>query len=312
MAKFGIIVMLLLVWVAGAIAQTGTYRLKPDDVLVIAVYGESQITSQIPVGPDGNISAPFVGVLHAEGRTTSDIEADLLRLYKEKLQLRNPKVSVTIFKYRSVRATVSGAVNRPGTYEMRPGDTIMALLGFGGSPVVDRAIIRRATFRRAKSQEIIPVDLQAMQNGDASQDYEIEDGDVLTVPDDVTSGISNTIMIGGAVQSTGTFPYREGMRVMDALSLGRGDIPGRSKVSEIYVIRPQKGQPGYYSRIRSNFVNFLKKGIAADNMELQPGDLVYVSWNKAPSITEVSAFVNSAFFIQRLFDEGIFGFRLFR
>ncbi len=312
MARFGIIVMLMMVCVAGALGQSGTYRLKPDDILVIAVYGETQITSQVPVGPDGNISAPFVGVLQAEGRTTSDIEADLIRLYKEKLQLRNPKVSVTIFRYRTVRATVSGAVNRPGTYEMRPGDTIMALLGFGGSPVVDRAIIRRATLRRAKSQEVIPVDLQAMQNGDASQDYVIEDGDVLTIPDDVTSGISNTIMVMGAVQAPNTYSYREGMRVVDALSLARGDIPGRSKVSEIYVIRPQPGQPGYYTRLRANFVNFLKKNIAAENLELRAGDVVYVSYNKAPNIQDVSAFVNSAFFIQRLFDEGIFGFRLFR
>ncbi len=304
--------MLMLVCVAGALGQSGTYRLKPDDILVIAVYGETQITSQVPVGPDGNISAPFVGVLQAEGRTTSDIEADLIRLYKEKLQLRNPKVSVTIFRYRTVRATVSGAVNRPGTYEMRPGDTIMALLGFGGSPVVDRAIIRRATFRRANSKEVIPVDLQAMQNGDASQDYVIEDGDILTVPDDVTSGLSNTISVMGAVQAPNTYPFRAGMRVMDALSMARGDIPGRSKVSEIYVIRPQLGQPNYVSRLTFNMVKFKDKRIGPENIELIAGDMVYVSFNKTPNIQDIGTFVNAAFFIQRSLSEGIFGFRIFR
>lgn len=312
MAKIGMMITLLLALLSVALGQKAPYRLKQDDILAISVYGEQQIQTQVPVGPDGNISAPFVGTLLAEGRTTAELEVELIRLYKEKLRLRDPKVSVTIFRFRTIRATITGAVQRGGTYDMRPGDTILTLLGFGSGTVPERAILKRCTLKRAQSSEIIPIDLQALQTGDASQDYTLEDGDVFTVPDDQTSGFSNTVLVQGAVAAPNSFQYREGMRLADAISQARGEIPGRSKFSEIYIIRPQAGQPGNFYRIKVNYVKFIQKGVTSENPLLMPGDVVYASFTKTPNVNEIGSIFNTFFLLDRFSKDGLFGFKLFR
>lgn len=305
----GISVTLLIALLAacGLAQNDAAYRLKPEDRIRIQVYNESQIDAVLPVGRDGNVSAPFVGLIRAEGKTTSELEAELARLYVERLRLRDPKVAVTIMQYRVLRATVGGMVNRPGTYEIRPGDTLITLLNAAGGPVFDRANLKRATLRRAMTREQIPVDLRALINGDTSQNYEIEDGDELLVPEDV----ENHILILGAVAGPGLFPYREGMTLNDAIALGRGEIRTRSKLSEVLIIRRAPGDPNRILRIRANYVRFVRNGDYTQNVLLQPRDMIYVPETRTPDITQISAFVNTAFFIDRILRDGFFGIRPF-
>lgn len=302
-----------LVLVAGfARAQEPTYRLQPEDILTIQVYNEVQVNAQIPVGRDGNISAPFVGTVYVQGKTTSEVEAELKRLYIEKLKLRNPIVSVTIFRYRPVKASVLGMVNRPGVYDMRPGDTVLTLLSYAGGTILEsqsgssRANLKRVTLRRAGTNELIPIDLNSMlRKGDLSQNYKVDDGDELTVPEDTR----NRIVVLGAVQRPGTFPYSEPMTVMDSIGLAGGQVRYVSKFSEIIVIREKAGLPGSFLRIRSDIVKFVKQGDTAQNFQLEPGDIVYIPETKTPDWDRLANIVNSLFFLDRFFrDNSIFKF----
>ncbi len=309
-SAFVLLVLFATALVQCAFGQEGTYRLMPDDVLRIQVYGEQQINAIIPVGRDGNISAPFVGIIRAQGKTTSELQEELVAEYKKKLQIKNPIVSVTIEKYRDVRATVVGAVNRPSTYVMRPGDTIVTLLGQGGGPLGnDRADLKRATLRRGKSKELIPIDLYSMLvKGDTSQNYEIEDGDELNIPE----ATANRIMVLGSVAQPGTYPYTDPMTVSDALSLARWEIRYRSRMSKTMIIRPNPGKPGTYTRILVNFVAFIAKGDASQNITLQAGDVVYVPETNTPDIDRIANIANTLFVLDRFSRDGILGFRLIR
>ena len=53
------------------------------------------------------------------------------------------------------------------------------------------------------------------------------------------------------------------------------------------------------------------KGNPAPNLAFtgQPGDIVFVPSTKTPSISEIGSILNAAFFADRLFQEGLFGFR---
>jgi polysaccharide export outer membrane protein len=285
----------------GAWAQNGTYRLQPEDIIRIAVYNEQQVQAIVPVGKDGNISAPFLGIIRAAGKTTSELEADLAAEYVRRLRLRDPKVSVTIERFRVIRASVGGFVNRPGVFEVRPTDTILTLLNNGGGPVQDgRADLRRATLVRGGSREMIPIDLFAMLiKGDTSQNYVLQDGDQLTVPEETR----NRILVLGAVLQPGTYPFKEPMSVMDAISMARGEIRYRSKFSAITIIRERPGMPGQYMRIPVNLVAFLARGDAAQNVALQPGDVVFVPETRTPDMQQISAvassIANSLFILDR-------------
>lgn len=302
-----------MLWIAvcaAALAQNGTYRLKPLDVIRIQIWNEAQINSALPIGEDGNISAPFVGIVRAQGRTTSELEVELSQLYMQKLRLRDPKVSVTIEQFRPVRASVGGMVRTPGVYEMRPGDTLMMLLTRGGGPDPDRSDLRRATLRRAGSAEVIPVDLYALIfKGDMSQNYTIEDGDEVVVPEETR----NRILVMGAITAPGPYPYKEPLYAYDAITLARGPIRNRTKLSSVTILREDPARPGQYTRLKCDLVKFIRQGDNTQNLQLRPGDIVYVGETNTPDLADISAIVNSAFVFDRFFRDGLFGlFRLGR
>ncbi len=281
------------------------YTLKPEDVLRIQVFNQQQIAADVPVGEDGNIAAPFVGVLYVEGKTIAEVEAELFKLYKKKLLLRDPIVSVTITQYRRLKASINGQVNRSGEIIFRPGDTIMNLLSAGGGYISDRADARRATLRRKNSRELIPVDLYALTVfGDNSQNYELQDGDVLDIPEEQR----NRIMVLGQVRAPGLYPYRETMRLMDAVSVSGGEVPYRARTSKAYVMRELPGRPGEYVRINADLVRFLAKGDYAQNVKLLPGDLVYIPATNTPDFQQVNSIVNTIFVFNSL--GNLFGFKL--
>ncbi|MCH8978085.1 MAG: polysaccharide export protein [Armatimonadetes bacterium] len=281
-----------------ALSQDGTYRLQPEDVIRIQVYNEQDILAVLPVGRDGNISAPFVGIIMAEGKTTAELESELAEAYKSRLGLRDPIVSVTIEQYRKVLATVSGAVRVPGTYEMRPGDTVITLYTRGGGELNDsRTDLRRARLRRKGSREQIPIDLFSMlRYGDTSQNYEIRDGDELIIPKEEW----NRITVWGRVLAPGAYPYREPMTLMDAIALGRGEIEFRSKLSAVKVIRRIPGRPGEFLYIEADLVRFMNDGDSLQNIRLEPGDIVWVPDSGNVNFNQVTSIANILFILERV------------
>lgn len=304
---------MLTMWVAMAFGQDATYRLQPEDVVRIQIYNEQQVSAVVPVGKDGNISAPFIGIIRAQGKTTSELEADLVQEYIRKLRLRDPRVSVTIERFRPTFASIGGAVNRAGRYEIRPTDTILALLTQGGGPLFSNgavaADLRKATLQRGNTRELIPIDLDALLNrGDRSQDYVLQDGDILNIPEDK----NNRINIIGSISRPSSYPFTEGMSLADAVALAGDSIPFRSKMSETLVIRKRPGMPGEFIRIKCNFVNYIAKGDSTQNITLRPGDIIFIPETKTPSTQRIgeisSALANSIFILDR-FGISIFGRR---
>lgn len=303
-----LLVGILTVTAVVVVAQDTTYRLKPEDIIRVQIYNEAQVNALLPIGRDGNVSAPFVGTIRAEGMTTAELETALAKLYIEKLRLREPRVSVTIERFRDIRASVGGLVRNPGSYSVRQGDTVITLLNYAGGALIDRANMKRATLRRGASRELIPLDLHAiLERGDTSQNYVIEDGDELTVPEDV----NNRILVMGAVAQPGAYPFVEEMALADAISMARGEVANKSKLSEVLIIREMPGVPGRYLRLKANFVNYVRKGDNSQNVALMRGDLIFVPQTKTPDLNQIGNTLFSIIQLDRLFRDGIFGFRPF-
>lgn len=297
---------LLLAMFTTVLAQQEPYRLKPDDVVRIQIYNEAQVNAEVPIGKDGTLTAPFLEPMMVEGMSVSDLQKELAKAYIKRLRLRDPKVSVIVTRFRTIKASVIGFANRPGIYDLRPGDSLMTLLATAGGPLVDRADMRRATLRRANSSELIPIDLYAIsEKGDTSQNYIIEDGDMLSIPES-----NNKVLVIGQIPRPGVFNYKEPMTVQDALAQAGGEIPTRSWLSKTLIIRERPGMPGVYDRIQVDIVRFIRKGDSAQNIALRPGDIVYVPETKTPDLDRISRLLSSAAFFNSFFNQGILGFRL--
>src|ERR1700693_2793836 len=51
----------------------GGYKLQPGDVLIVSVWKETDLQSDVLIRPDGGISFPLAGELPAAGRTVAEL-----------------------------------------------------------------------------------------------------------------------------------------------------------------------------------------------------------------------------------------------
>lgn len=292
----------------GQLQQDGSYRLQQEDVIRVLVYGDNSISSELQVGRDGNITAPFLGLIRAEGLTITELEQILREEYIKKLRLRDPRVSVQMLRFREIRVSVGGAVARPGTFLMRPTDTIVTLFSqAGGANNSGLADLKRATLRRTNSRELIPIDLDAMLNrGEMSQNYVVQDGDELIVPENG----NQRIIVMGTINRPGVFPFRDYMTVLDAVGIAGGAIPGRSIFSKITVFRLKPGTLNQYMQLKADLVRFQDRGDTSQNFQLMPGDYIFVPNNKAPDFNQIGTALNTVFFLNAFLRDNVLGLRI--
>jgi polysaccharide export outer membrane protein len=107
------------------------FVIGPDDVLIISVWKEPDITRTIPVRPDGKITLPLINDVQASGLTPMQLGLSIT----EKLRkfINEPQVTVIVQAINSRRIHIVGQVGRQGTFPMLPDMTAMqALAGAGG------------------------------------------------------------------------------------------------------------------------------------------------------------------------------------
>ena len=115
----------------GRSAGLSEYVLDQGDVLSISVFGDGDLSTTLPIGPDGYVSVPLAGRIRASGRTTLQLAADIASALST--YMKNPSVTVNVAQYRKTHVAVLGQVARPGVYEL-PGDAgvIAAIAAAGG------------------------------------------------------------------------------------------------------------------------------------------------------------------------------------
>ncbi len=95
---------------------TRPYRIGVDDVLMISVWHEPDLSRTVPVRPDGQISLPLVGDVIAAGKTAVELQGEL-RASLSKF-VKDPEVNVIVSDIRSQKINVIGEVSRPGTFPL--------------------------------------------------------------------------------------------------------------------------------------------------------------------------------------------------
>ena len=161
------------------------YLLGPEDVLMISVWKDEQLTREAVIRPDGLISFPLVGDLPAAGRTVDEIRLDLAKRLAR--YVPNPHVSVAATKLQSYKIYVMGRVNKPGEYLIgHYTDVLQALSLAGGlTPFAaenDIKIIRRQSAEDGE-QRVFFFRYGDVQKGrDLRQNILLQRGDVVMVP----------------------------------------------------------------------------------------------------------------------------------
>ena len=169
-------------WTGTACAEE--YYMRPGDELNIVVTQQQDLgnssTNQSPfvVRPDGNVSFPLVGEIHAEGMTVSQF-TDVLQQGLSRY-IVDPDVSVKISKLGRVRVYVFGEVRKPGAVELDKGHTVIDAIGAAQGFTRDTAKKKIFLIHQDQPKSLIPINLNNMlKTGDMSQNVTLREGDIL-------------------------------------------------------------------------------------------------------------------------------------
>ena len=159
------------------------YVIGAGDTLQVFVWRHDDISSTVPVRPDGRISIPLVEDIVAVGRTPTDLARAIEMQLSE--YLRTPKVNIIVTSQGSGnQIQVVGNVMNEQSVPYRAGlrllDAIVAVGGLdefaaGNRSKIVRQIDGRATECRVRIKNL-------MEDGDVNQNVSLYPGDVIIVP----------------------------------------------------------------------------------------------------------------------------------
>lgn len=109
----------------------GEYRIGPEDLIEVQVFGVDQLARTVRVNSFGMVSLPLIGATAVGGMTSSEAERTISRKLAENY-LQDPQVSVFIKEYTNQRVTVEGAVQKPGIYPLRGQTTLLRAIAIAG------------------------------------------------------------------------------------------------------------------------------------------------------------------------------------
>ncbi|MEA1967801.1 MAG: polysaccharide biosynthesis/export family protein [Thermodesulfobacteriota bacterium] len=130
----GLIFFVLLFSMAGVTLchgdSSGTgYKIGSRDVLVIVIIasGEEQVNVELVVNDKGNINVPFLGKTYARGISLTSLESKIRKPLAADYFV-DPQIHIQVKEYHSLQFFISGAVKRPGLYELDFHPTIMDII----------------------------------------------------------------------------------------------------------------------------------------------------------------------------------------
>lgn len=169
--------------VGASASEPEAYRIQPGDVLIVSVWKEQDLQSEVLVRPDGGLSFALVGDVQASGRTIEELRAAInerLRKY-----IPDPSVTIAVKQIGGNRVYVLGKVNRPGEFPFtRPIDVMQALSLAGGATsfasLDDIQILRRD--ERGAQQSLRFKYSEVERGRNLAQNILLKSGDTVVVP----------------------------------------------------------------------------------------------------------------------------------
>ena len=233
-----------------SLAQTGgdgpvtDYRVGSQDVLTITSYDQADLSGKFTVEADGTFTFPLIGRVKAGGLTLRALEDSLKTRLKDEGFFRNPQVTVSVETYRSQKIYVIGEVRSPGSYPLSGDMSLVEAIARAGSTLPSasgEAIIIHATpgatgpSLPSQDANTQTVDLRALQNGAATLNIVLRDGDTISILR------AESVYVLGQVKNPNAYALQQkNTTVLQALSLA-GGVTDRGSMNRIKITRIVKG-----------------------------------------------------------------------
>lgn len=244
--------------------QSEGYLIGPGDVLSIEVWRHPDTSREVTVNYRGEITLPPIKKKRVQGLSTPQLEEELTEALSE--FLIDPVVFVTIKEYNSQRITVLGETT-PGMYTLRRKTNLLEFLGEIGGPTKTADIFKTRLIKKNGTIHVYDLE-KLLLNPQESQKIILEGGDTIYIP----PLKYDKIYVLGEVKNAKSIQVQGKITLADAITEA-GGFGAYAIQRSIIVIR---GEVGSQKGIRVDFESFRKLKDLSQNIELEPGDIVYV------------------------------------
>lgn len=161
-----------------------TYRLGPEDVISVSVFGQDRYSrSGITIPPSGRISLALIpGGLFVNGKTVDEVSELIRKRYDE--YIIDPEVTVSLDKAASYRYSIVGDVAQPGIRLMNRRMTVTEAIAEAGGVLNTGDKSRIVVLRRKPDNQMeqIAVNVSQIYKGKAPDSTYLIPGDQIFVP----------------------------------------------------------------------------------------------------------------------------------
>jgi polysaccharide export outer membrane protein len=162
-------------------AQVGSdYKIAPNDVIVIDVFGEKDLSREFRVSKTGTINYYFLKEVQVAGKTTTEVRQMLTEML-DKDYLVDPQVTVDVKEYRVREVFVNGQVNKPGSILLTGEQDLDILTAIGrAGGLTQRASENKIKFTRPG---LIEKTFSLEQLKNPKNNLTLQPGDIIEVGD---------------------------------------------------------------------------------------------------------------------------------
>jgi polysaccharide export outer membrane protein len=248
----------------GAAEGVTAYTVAVEDLLEISVYGDPDLTRQVPVRPDGMISYTFVGDVPAAGRTIEEIRQEL----KSRLGtfLRSAEVTVIAREFGKQKVYVGGEVRQPGVFYLTPRENTLVDVVYRAGFATEKGDLAHAILVR--NGRLVPVDFARAVKGDVSSNVPMKNNDLVFVPE----AAERFVYVLGEVRNQSAIETTVPISIANVIARSGGVNNLAAKQKEIAILRGGLKEP----RVAVVNLRRLLDGDFSQNIMVQPGDIVYV------------------------------------
>jgi len=163
-------------------AATERTALAPGDVFQLKIVGEKELPEEYQVASDGTVDLPYIHTLEVTGLEPQEV-ARLIRerLIAEKI-LSDPAVVVSVKEYVSKRVTLLGEVQKPGSFPLSPGLTLIQAVSQAGgfTSIANKQQVHLTRAAKNGGTNTVVLDIAAITEGNAP-DIPLQPGDRIYV-----------------------------------------------------------------------------------------------------------------------------------
>lgn len=246
-----------------SLATPDNYVLGAGDEIIVDIWGNSQMTEQIAVTPEGKVFIPNLGPVNVGGLTVAEatkrLRSSLATIY-EGLYDGSVQMKISLSTIRSIQVNVMGEVGASGTYTVPSLATLFHVLYLAGG-VNELGTMRSIKVYRggALFSEVDVYDF--ILNGNSNGDIALRDGDLITI-----SPYGKLVEISGEVKRPMFYEMRTGESVADLVGFA-GGFTNEANSRMVSVTRRQGGEYRSFTVDSDNFENFA----------LEDGDVVSIA-----------------------------------